>query len=194
MPPSGYRSVRRDVNAGDKLTPTVEELKAFTVTYDGATRPDLVSRWLKLMVAVSDAKALDELKRALSASDLELVSSFQQRLVRDESGADKVFAAMLQELCREILTLEGEEIARRVVSIDNALAERQESLVQALLSALSPEGAESVMRAAEEPAKQIRGSYTDLLAIAARYPEYVKEQYVQRCVSFRYLNAPANER
>ena len=103
------------------MSPTIEELKAFTVAYDGATRRDLVSRWMKLMIVVGDAKALDELKQILSPADLERVSGFQQRLVKDEKENDRVFAAMFQGLCNDIVALDGKQIARRALNIDQAV-------------------------------------------------------------------------
>jgi len=162
----------------------VEELKPFTVVYDGASRPDLVSRWQKLMLAVSDARALDELKRVLAPADLELVSSFQRRLVEDQEETDKLFVTMFRALCHEVHALDGGEIARRALNIDQAVADRRKSLTKSLLSSLSAKGAETVMQVAEEPAKRIGGSYTDVPAIAARYPEYVKDRYLQRCAGY----------
>src|SRR5262249_22535362 len=152
-------------NGADNLSPTAEELKAFTVAYDVTTRPDLVSRWIKLMAAVSDAAALDELKEVLSPADLKLVSGFQKTIVNDQQETDRLSTTMFQNLCRDILALDGAEIARRVVKIDQAIDERRESLVKSLLNSLSEEGAARVMRAAEKSAKMIRGSYTDVPAI-----------------------------
>jgi hypothetical protein len=139
------------------------------------------------MAVLGDAHSLEDLKDALSPGDLEKLAGFQQRLVQDQVETDKAFGTMFERLCHDIRRLDGEEIARRLGAIDDTVTARRESLAASLLGSLSQEGAERVMQAAEAPAKRYQGSFTDVPAIAARFPAYVKDQYTQRCVSFGYI-------
>lgn len=100
---------------------------------------------------------------------------------------------MFQKLCQDIGSLDGNAIAERVTRIDLAIEERRTTATDDLRSRLSPAAVKAVMDNGATAVSRIQGSHTDVIEFARRFPEYVKAQYTDRCVSFGYIDKPGSD-
>ena len=184
-----YCSTFLAIANADPVTPSIDELRAFTTDYDGETRPDLLPIWLKLRVALGDAESLEKLERIFTAADLNLVKGFRERSAELDMDEGRMFSDSLKKLCQDLEDLDGESIGREVARIDRSANERKDSMAREFIATLSRDAAQALIEQAERTRGRVKGSYTDVAAVAARFPDYVKEQYRQRCISFGFIPA-----
>jgi hypothetical protein len=169
------------------LDPSLEDLRSFTVEYDGGSRPDLINTRFKLMVVLGDAESMTTFESELEPDDFRKVNAFRQRLIEARTEDGKILSEMYENLCRKIRDLSGEAIAKEIANMDQTMKQRQDSLTQTLLATLSSDGAQKVWARANTVATRAKGSFTDVLAMSKRFPEYVKKRYTQVCIDFGYL-------
>jgi hypothetical protein len=172
---------------GAELDPSLEELRSFTVQYDGSSRPDLITDRFKLMTVLGDAESMTIFESELEPDDFRKVNAFRQRLIEARTEDGKIISRMYETLCPQIRDLSGEGIAKEIGNIDQTIKQRQDSLTRTLLASLSSDGAQKVWARANTVATRVKGSFTDVLAMSKRFPEYVKRRYTQVCIDFGYL-------
>jgi hypothetical protein len=99
----------------------------------------------------------------------------------------RIFSDSFKKLCQDVEDLDGESIGREVAKIDRSASERKDSMAREFIATLSHGAAQALIEQAERTRGRVKGSYTDIAAVAARFPDYVKEQYKQRCISFGFI-------
>lgn len=167
--------------------PTNDEIRHFVTEYDGESRPDLIPFWLKIEKALGSAENRAVVDPLLTTAERTLIDDFLSSMSRNEQEDRRTVDRLTQEMCHRIDELDGMQVAAGLGRMDAITLQRRDARAHELLRSLSTDAAGALLAEADKAGKSIKGSDTNLAAMAEQFPGYVKRLFRRRCIAMGHL-------
>ena len=172
---------------GEDEVPTSEQLRAFSVSFNGASRPDLVPFFLKIRRAVNDSNIVERLKETFTPQDVDAMQAFRSGVSDAESADAELVNQLYRQLCARIEQLDGKAVATEIKKMDSVVGERRDARARAFVESLTPEAAAALLAEAEQALRTVGGVKEDVVALASQYPDFFKERVKKMCVARGFI-------